>query len=208
MREITASGQTVEEAKKNALEQLGLTEDQVTIDVIDEGKKGILGVFGSKKAYVKVTEKKNPIEDGKAFLLNISQEMNLSIEVKVIEQEDEVVFDLVGEKLGLLIGKRGQTINALQYLTHLVVNKDKENYVRVVVDAEDYRARRRETLESLAQKLANKALKLNKEVRLEPMPSFERRIIHAALHDHESVATYSDGKDPNRYIIIKPEKNV
>ncbi len=206
MREITASGQTIEEAKENALNQLGLSEDQVKIEVIDEGKRGILGVFGSKRAYVKVTEVKDTVEDGKQLLVDISREMNVPVDVQVTQNENEVIYDLVGEKLGLLIGKRGQTINALQYLTHLVVNKDREEYLTVVVDAENYRARRRETLEQLANRLANKAIKLNKEVRLEPMPSFERKIIHTILHDHSEVSTYSDGKDPNRYIVIKPEK--
>ena len=205
MREITASGRTIEEAKENALSQLALVESQVKVDVIDEGKKGLLGVFGSKRAYVKVTEMKSAVDEGKQFLVDISRDMNVSVDVQVKEDQHGVVYDLVGEKLGLLIGKRGQTINALQYLTHLVVNKNKDEYVTVVVDAENYRARRKETLEDLANKLANKAMKLNKEVRLEPMPSFERKIIHTALQDHSKVSTYSDGRDPNRYVVIKPE---
>ena len=164
MREITASGRTIEEAKENALSQLALDESQVKVDVIDEGKKGLLGVFGSKRAYVKVTEMKSAVDEGKQFLVDISRDMNVSVDVQVKEDQHGVVYDLVGEKLGLLIGKRGQTINALQYLTHLVVNKNKDEYVTVVVDAEKYRARRKETLEDLANKLANKAMKLNKEV--------------------------------------------
>lgn len=186
MREITASGRTIEEAKENALSQLALDESQVKVDVIDEGKKGLLGVFGSKRAYVKVTEMKSAVDEGKQFLVDISRDMNVSVDVQVKEDQHGVVYDLVGEKLGLLIGKRGQTINALQYLTHLVVNKNKDEYVTVVVDAENYRARRKETLEDLANKLANKAMKHNKEVRLEPMPSFERKISYSIARPQQS----------------------
>lgn len=173
---------------------------------VDEGKKGIFGVFGSKKAYVKVREKVDTVKRGEAFLADVTKEMGTTVTVKVIETEDEVTFDLIGEDLGLLIGKRGQTLNALQYLTHLIVNKDKQqSYKTVIVDAEDYRNRREETLTDLAQKLASKAVRKNEAVKLEPMPSFERKIIHTALQDHQDVATFSEGKDPNRYIVIKPE---
>lgn len=205
MREITASGQTVEEAIENALNQLGLTREQVNVEVIDEGKKGILGVFGSKKAYVKVQEKVDLAKLGEKFLKSVSSEMGIETSINVTENENEIVFELVGEQMGQLIGKRGQTLNALQYLTHLVVNKNnQQNYKTVIVDAENYRAKREETLKDLAQKLANKAIRMKSEVKLEPMPSFERKIIHTTLQDHSEVSTYSEGRDPNRYIVIKP----
>ncbi|WP_188207417.1 RNA-binding cell elongation regulator Jag/EloR [Alkalibacillus aidingensis] len=207
MREITASGQTVEEAKINALRQLDLTEDQVKVEVIDEGKKGILGVFGSKRAYVKVQEKKDIVKEGMFYLKQLAEQIGAGdIDVQVTQNDQEIVYDLIGEKIGLLIGKRGQTINALQYLTNLVVNKDTDSYYSVIVDAEGYRERRQETLVNLANNLAKKAIRLNEEVHIEPMPSFERKIIHTALHDHNDVSTYSDGKDPNRRVVIKPEK--
>ncbi|GAA0467712.1 RNA-binding cell elongation regulator Jag/EloR [Alkalibacillus silvisoli] len=205
MREITASGQTVEEAKENALNQLGLEEDQVNVEVIDEGKKGLLGVFGAKRAYVKVQEKPDLISEGQSYLQNVANQMGAEgTEVHVIENEEEVTYELIGPKIGLLIGKRGQTINALQYLTSLVVNQNKDLYFTVVVDAEGYRERRKETLENLANNLAKKAQRINEEVQIEPMPSFERKIIHTALHDHSEVSTYSDGKDPNRRVVIRP----
>lgn len=173
--------------------------------MIDEGKKGLLGVFGSKRAYVKVTEMKSAVDEGKQFLVDISRDMNVSVDVQVKEDQHGVVYDLVGEKLGLLIGKRGQTINALQYLTHLVVNKNKDEYVTVVVDAENYRAQEEKRhLKDLANKLANKAMKLNKEVRWNPMLLLNEKS-HTALQDHSKVSTYSDGRDPNRYVVIKPE---
>ncbi|TFB21104.1 protein jag [Filobacillus milosensis] len=205
MREITASGQTVEEAKENALRQLGLTEEQVNVDVIDEGKKGLLGVFGSKRAYVKVQEKIDLLKQGQQFLQGVAHEMGVEVEVKSTERNGELVYELIGEKIGLLIGKRGQTLNALQYLTHLAVNKaNTGEYMTVVVDAENYRERRKETLYQLAEKLASKAIRTKRDVKIEPMPSFERKIIHTALHDHSDVSTLSEGKDPNRYIVIKP----
>ncbi|PKR77435.1 protein jag [Halalkalibacillus sediminis] len=204
MREITASGLTVEEAKQNALEQLELTEDQVTFEIIDEGKKGILGVFGAKRAYIKVTEIVDRLKEGEFFLEQVTREMNAEVEIRAAKSEGEIIYELVGDKIALLIGKRGQTLNALQYLTHLVVNNNQSEYYTVVVDAENYRARRKETLEQLANKLAQKALTLGKEVKIEPMPSFERKIIHNALHDHENVSTASEGKDPNRHVVIKP----
>ncbi|RPF51132.1 RNA-binding cell elongation regulator Jag/EloR [Aquisalibacillus elongatus] len=205
MREITASGQTVEEAKENALSQLGLSEDQVNVEIIDEGKKGLLGVFGSKRAYVKVQEKIDLVQVGKSYLEHVAHEMGIEVEVRPDNREDEISFELVGDKIGLLIGKRGQTLNALQYLTHLAVNKADENqYVTVVVDAENYRERRKETLYQLAEKLASKAVRTDQDVKIEPMPSFERKIIHTALQDHTDVSTHSEGKDPNRYVVIKP----
>ncbi|MET3683828.1 spoIIIJ-associated protein [Alkalibacillus flavidus] len=205
MREITASGQTVEEAKQHALDQLGLTEDQVTVDVIEEGKKGILGVFGAKSAYVKVQEKQDLISDGQTYLKQMIDQMGVAnTDVLVHQDDDNITYELVGDDMGQLIGKRGQTLNALQYLTSLVVNQHHGVHYTVVVDAEGYRARRHETLEQLAQNLAKKALRTKEDVFIEPMPSYERKVIHTALHDHSGVSTYSDGQDPNRRVVIRP----
>ncbi|MDC3414913.1 protein jag [Aquibacillus sp. 3ASR75-11] len=204
MRQITASGQTIEEAVQSALRQLNTTKDQVTVDVIDEGKKGLFGVFGSKQAIVKVTKNMNPIQQAEAYLKNVTTKMGVEVEIKTTVHNQEIVFELVGEKIAILIGKRGQTLNALQYLLHLVVNKKKDHFYTVVLDAEGYRKRRKETLYSLAERLAEKAIRTRREVSLEPMPSFERKIIHTALQDNNRVETYSDGIDPNRHVVIKP----
>ncbi|MFC4558484.1 RNA-binding cell elongation regulator Jag/EloR [Virgibacillus kekensis] len=204
MREITASGQTVEIAVQSALEQLNTTRDQVEVDVIDEGKKGILGVFGSKPAIVKVSIAKNPVEDAEKFLKDITEKMNVPAKVSSNWEGNHVTFELSGEKIALLIGKRGQTLNAIQYLVHLVLNKDSEKFYSVTVDAEGYRGRRKETLESLAMKMADKAVRLNKKVALDPMPAFERKIIHNALQGNKNVTTYSDGVEPHRHIVINP----
>ncbi|WP_164670561.1 RNA-binding cell elongation regulator Jag/EloR [Virgibacillus doumboii] len=204
MREITASGETVEEAVQSALEQLNTTRDHVEVEVIDEGKKGLLGVFGSKRAIVKVKISRNQIEQAEKFLQDVTNNMNVLTEIATSVEENHVTFELSGEKIALLIGKRGQTLNAIQYLVHLVVNKDNKEYYTVTVDAEGYRGRRKETLESLAGKMADKATRLNKKVALEPMPAFERKIIHSALQNNDNVTTYSDGVEPHRHIVIKP----
>ncbi|MGM8212865.1 RNA-binding cell elongation regulator Jag/EloR [Virgibacillus sp. W0430] len=203
MREITASGQTLEEAVQSALEQLNTTRDQVEIEVIDEGKKGFLGLFGSR-AVVKVKLAKNNIAETEAFIANVTNNMGAKVEIKTTVANTHVTFELSGEKIALLIGKRGQTLNALQYLVHLVLNKNTKQFYTVTLDAEGYRQRRKETLETLALKMADKAARLNKKVALEPMPAFERKIIHNALQGNATVSTYSDGREPHRHIVIKP----
>lgn len=204
MREITASGQTVDEAIQSALGQLNTTKDRVDVKVIDEGSKGFLGLFGSKLAIVSVTLKKNQIEETEQFIKEITRNMGVEIELFTKVEEQEVTFEMQGEKIALLIGKRGQTLNALQYLVQLAINKDSDVFYRVMLDAEGYRTRRKETLEILAGKMASKALRLNKKVSLEPMPAFERKIIHTVLQTRDDVSTYSDGVEPHRYVVIKP----
>lgn len=204
MREVTASGSTVEEAVQSALQQLNTTEDRVEVEVIDEGKKGILGIIGAKRAIVTVRLKKNPIEETEKYLKSVTTLMNVDVDIQTTVEDNHVTFEMDGENIAIIIGKRGQTLNALQYLAHLVINKQKETYYTVTVDAEGYRERRKETLESLALKMADKAKRLNRKVALEPMPAYERKIIHSKLQDVEGVTTYSDGQEPHRHIIIKP----
>lgn len=205
MREITASGQTVEDAVKSALEQLQTTEDQVEIDIIDEGKRGLFGIFGSKLAVVHVTLTKNQIEDAESFILETAENMGVTIELTTIVNDNHVTFDMQGEKIALLIGKRGQTLNALQYLVQLVINKDGKQFYRVMLDAEGYRGRRKETLETLATRMAEKAKRLKQKVALEPMPAYERKIIHTALQTRNDVTTESGGVEPHRHIVIQPK---
>ncbi len=204
MKQVTATGQTVEAAIKSALFKLDATEDQVNVDIIDEGKKGILGI-GSKPAIVKVSLKKDKVKEGEEFLYQVAEKMGLDISIKTMVHEKEVIYELSGEKIALVIGKRGQTLNALQYLVHLVVNKKTDQHKTVILDAENYRERRETTLKQLAERLAAKAVKERREIALEPMPSYERKIIHTALQNNRKVSTYSDGVEPNRKIMIKPE---
>ena len=152
MREVTASGQNVEEAVQSALEQLNMSEEQVEIEVIDEGKKGFLGLFGSALAVVKVREKRNNIAETEEFLKNVSKNMGVDVEIETSIEDNHVTFQLSGEKIAILIGKRGKTLNSLQYLTQLVLNKHGRNFHSVTVDAEGYRERRKETLIELAHK--------------------------------------------------------
>lgn len=207
MKQVTATGQTVEEAVAQALAQLNSTKEQTDIAVIDEGKKGIFGIFGSRPAIVKVTVKmKDPIVEAKNFLSQVSEKMGAPIEIEVNKEGKHVHFLLTGEKIALLIGKRGQTLNSLQYLTQLVINRYSEQYLTVILDAEDYRNRRNETLIQLAHRLAQKAIKTGRDVSLEPMPSYERKVIHTALADNKRVKTYSDGYEPHRFIVISPNR--
>ncbi|WP_182201674.1 RNA-binding cell elongation regulator Jag/EloR [Paraliobacillus salinarum] len=207
MRQVTASGQTVEDAVQSALKQLNTTEDQVNVEVIDEGKKGILGLFGSKRAIVKVSVAENPIQLAEDYLLNILTnftEEKVSVERTV--QGTSVYFELTGKHMAMVIGKRGQTLNAIQYLVQIMLNRKSNERHQVIVDAEGYRERRKQTLVQLAHRLADKATSINKHVSLEPMPSFERKIIHSALQDNQKIETYSDGTDPHRHVVIRPSK--
>ena len=205
MKQTTATGQTVKEAVESALAQLQITEDRADISIVDEGKKGIFGIFGSRPAVVKVSVIKDPIEEAKKFFLDVSEKMGAPVTINVEKNGKQVKFILSGEKIALLIGKRGQTLNSLQFLTQLVINRFSGQYLNVMVDAEHYRERRNDTLIQLAQRLAQKAVQTKKEVSLEPMPSYERKIIHTALVENKKIKTYSSGEDPHRHIVIAPK---
>ena len=204
MKEVTATGQTIEEAVESALAQLQTTKDRTELQVIDEGKKGFLGLFGSRPAIVKVTKKYDPIEEAVNFLQDVTRKMGIEAQMDVKQDGKVVDIYFTGEKMALLIGKRGQTLNSLQYLTQLVVNRQGNQYLTVILNAEDYRERRKETLNELAEKMASKALRTKRAVKLEPMPSFERKVIHAALMRTKVVKTHSEGVEPNRYLVISP----
>jgi spoIIIJ-associated protein len=205
VKEVTATAATVDEAVQSALRQLGVSKNRAEIIVLDEGKKGLFGIFGSKPAVVKAILKVDPIEEAELFLKKVIQQMGVNTAtIEKQQQGKQVTFMITGEQVGLLIGKHGQTLNSLQLLTQLVANRHAEEYVSIVVDAENYRERREKTLMQLAQKLAEKAVKTGKEVRLEPLPAHERKIIHSALADHKKVVTYSVGVEPHRYVVVSP----
>ncbi|HAA5406997.1 TPA_asm: protein jag [Listeria monocytogenes] len=203
MRDITAQGSNVEEAIQNALATLETTRDKVEVEVLDEGKKGIFGI-GSRLAMVKVIEKEDGIQVAIDYLLDVATKMGAVITIDVEEVGKDVKLQIKGDSLGMLIGKHGQTLNTLQYLTQLIANKTTSQYKNIIVNVGDYRERRHETLVILANKMADKALKTKRAVHLEPMPSFERKIIHAILSENEQIETHSEGRDPYRYIVIKP----
>ncbi|MCA1054885.1 protein jag [Rossellomorea aquimaris] len=205
MREVKATGQTVEEAIESALSQLNITKEEAEIQVLDQGKKSLFGLFGGRPAVVQVTKAINPVEEAKNFLISVAREMGVEASVEVKQNGRDVEFSLSGEKMALLIGKRGQTLNALQHLTQLAANKVSDQFLTILLDAENYRERRRQTLTNLAERLADKALRTNRPVSLEPMPSYERKVIHSALVHAKKVDTYSEGREPNRYIVIAPK---
>jgi spoIIIJ-associated protein len=205
VKQTTATGQTVKEAVESALAQLQITEDRADITIVDKGKRGIFGIFGARPAVVKISVIRDPIDEAKKYLLDISEKMGAPVTIDVEKKGKQVKFVLSGEKIALLIGKRGQTLNSLQYLTQLVINRSSEQYLNVTVDAEHYRERRSETLIQLAQRLAEKAVQTKKEISLEPMPSYERKIIHTALMENKKIKTYSSGEDPHRHIVIVPK---
>lgn len=204
MKQVTATGHTVEEAVESALAQLETTKDRTDVAIIDEGKRGLFGIFGARPAVVKVSVIIDPLEEAKNFLRHISEKMGAPAEVDIRLDGKHVYFVLTGEKIALLIGKRGQTLNSLQYLTQLVINRFSHQYLTVILDAEDYRKRRSETLTQLAHRLALKAVKTGKDISLEPMPSYERKVIHTALSENKRVKTFSDGVEPHRFIVITP----
>ncbi|MFY4776215.1 RNA-binding cell elongation regulator Jag/EloR [Metabacillus sp. RGM 3146] len=206
MKEITATGLTVDEAVHSALKDLKAKEKEVEIHVIDQGKKGFLGIFGQKPAIVQVKLKKDPIQDTLLFLEDVIRKMGVQANISFKHEGREATFNIEGDDIAVLIGKRGQTLNSLQYLAQLAANRSSDHYLHVIVDAENYRTRREETLIQLANRLADQAVKTANDVKLEPMPSYERKVIHTALVHNQKITTYSVGEEPKRHLVISPRK--
>lgn len=207
MNFIEMNGKTIEEAIQKALQALKATEDEVDIEIIDEGSKGLFKIFRGKEAKVKVTVKKNYKDEAKDFLRKILNTMGILAEIKVNEENDVLKINLIGPNMGLIIGHRGETLDSLQYLVNLAVNKNNEGkYKKVTLDTENYRSKREETLKKLAGKMAYKVRKTNKPIKLEPMNPYERRIIHSALQNDFSIVTYSEGDEPYRRVVIDLKK--
>ena len=212
MEYIEVTAKTVSEAITEACQKLGLTSDLLDYEVIDEGTSGFLGI-GSKPAVIKAAAKavKKEVsleESAKVFLRDVfeAMKMEVAIDVKYDDVEKSMDIDLSGEDMGILIGKRGATLDSLQYLVSLVVNKNSEDYIRVKVDTENYRERRKETLENLAKNIAYKVKRTKRPVSLEPMNPYERRIIHSALQDDKYVTTHSEGEEPFRKVVVSLKK--
>ena len=204
---IEVKAKTVDEAITEALVQLGTTSDQIEYEVIEKGSSGFLG-FNSKPAVIRA-RRKFTIEDHiRDFLSKVFQAMDLQVEIIITKSDDENVLDveLKGDEMGVLIGKRGQTLDSLQYLTNLAINKNSDNYVKVKLDTENYRKRRKDTLENLAKNIAYKVKRTKKPVSLEPMNPFERRVIHSALQNDRYVTTHSEGEDPYRHVVVTLKK--
>lgn len=250
MNMVEKTGKTVEDAVKAALAELGVSRDQAEVEVLEESKPSLLGLFGGRDAKVRVTVKEAepeapaapepaeeaapeaaeapvekteaaPQEDAKApadreeerqaaaaaakaFLEEIfrAMGMDLLIEKFISRKDEEIILKIHGDGIGVLIGKHGQTLDALQYLTNLAGNRGRKNWSRIILDAENYRERRRETLERLARNLADRVKRTRKKAMLEPMNPYERKIVHMSLQNDPAVTTYSEGEEPYRKVVI------
>lgn len=274
MRVVETVGRTIDEAVRDALKQLGVGRDDVEIEIVEEGSKGLFGLLGGRRARVRVQLKpgvepgfmvddiefeqegalepqlapdltdfgtvldragqsgeSDPIEDvrhervptrklsaadervieqkleeARQFVAGIVERLGVEAAFETRRDEDGIVHvHIVGDELGLIIGRRGQTLDALQFLVNQAANKDGGPRARIVLDAGGYRARRAEALEALAGRMADKAVRQGRKVALDPMNAFERRIVHMSLADDDAVETYSEGEDPHRRIIIAPK---
>lgn len=207
MEYIEFSAKTVDEAIVDACAQLIITRDKLEYEVIEEGNNGFLGI-GAKPAVIKARAKSNIDDIAKDFLKEVfvAMDMAVVVDVKYDEFDKTMNIDLSGEDMGVLIGKRGQTLDSIQYLTNLVVNKNTEEKIHVKVDTEDYRHRRRVTLENLAKNMASKVKRTKRSVTLEPMNPYERRVIHSSLQNDRFVTTHSEGEEPFRKVVITLKK--
>lgn len=207
MKSLEKSAKTVDEAVQAALTELGISKEKAEVLVLEEPSNGFFGLIGTRQAKVRVTVRSvDAIAVAKQFLQDIFEQMNLSVTMKVEQQSDGMMIQLTGADLGVLIGRHGQTLNSLQYLVNLAANRDTEERRRFILDVEDYRSRRTETLTALAKRLADKVKRRGERVSLEPMSPQERKIIHMALQDEPRIMTYSEGEEPHRKVVISLKK--
>ncbi len=207
MEFIEISAKTVDEALTEAVIKLGTTHDKIEYEVLEEGSSGFLGI-GKRDAVIKARKKNDSEDNIREFLTKVFDAMGLQVEILIEKEADgkTINVELKGPDMGVLIGKRGQTLDSLQYLTNLAVNKTSEEYLKVKIDTEDYRKRRKETLENLAKNIAYKVKRTKHSVSLEPMNPFERRVIHSALQNDKFVTTHSEGEEPYRYVVVTLKK--
>lgn len=204
---IEVSGKTLDDAITEACKKLLIPSDKLEYIVVEEASSGFLG-FNSKRAVIKAKAKDSVEDVAKEFLNEVftAMKMIVHIDTKFDEAQEILDINLNGDEMGLLIGKRGQTLDSLQYLTSLVVNKEKNGYIRVKVDTEDYRERRKATLENLAKNISYKVKRSKRSIAIEPMNPYERRIIHSALQDDKYVTTHSEGEEPFRRVVVTIKK--
>ena len=207
MEFIEVSAKTVDDAITEASIKLGTTSDKIEVEVIEKGSTGFLGIK-SKPAIIKARKKNDTVDNIREFLENVFSAMNMEVTIDIKKAEDDKVYEveLSGKEMGLLIGKRGQTLDSLQYLTNLAVNKHSDGYIKVKLDTEDYRQRRKDTLENLEKNIAYKVKRTKRPVSLEPMNPFERRVIHSALQGDRYVETHSEGEEPFRHVVVTLKK--
>ncbi|HHU60752.1 MAG TPA: protein jag [Natronincola sp.] len=209
MKSIEVVARSVDEAIAEALQELNADRDDVQIEILDEGNKGFLGILGSKQAKVRVEliekPEANKLEAALEFTRELLSKMGISAEVQGEEDSESIKLQIDGDDLGILIGRRGQTLDSLQYIVSLAVNRQTEGeWNRIQIDVGDYRVRREESLRSLASRAASKVEKNGRRLALDAMNAAERRIIHQALQDFPGVETRSEGQDPYRRVVILP----
>lgn len=207
MNTIEVTAKTVEDAITEALIQLETTSDKIEYEVLEKGSAGFLG-FASKPAKIRVRKAFTVADVAKDFLKQVFDTMDMHVEISANYDEAASFLELEmqGSEMGVLIGKRGQTLDSLQYLVSLVVNRAANSYIRVKLDTEDYRKRRRDTLENLAKNIAYRVKRTRKVVSLEPMSPYERRVIHSALQNDRYVSTHSEGEEPFRHVVVTLKK--
>ncbi|MCR8658473.1 RNA-binding cell elongation regulator Jag/EloR [Paenibacillus endoradicis] len=203
MTKVLASGKTIDDAVKNGLAQLQVTEDRVKVVIVEQPVKGFLGLIGSKEAKVELELIPDSKEEAEIFIRDVAKAMGLDVQLTWQESKDGIQLSIACDgDIGMIIGKRGQTLDALQYLVTIVANRYSDNHIRIVLDAQNFREGRRKRLESLSDRLAGTVIRTRKEIVLEPMVPHERKIIHSHLQSHAKVRTFSKGDEPNRRIVI------
>lgn len=204
---VEKRGKSVDEAIKCALDELGCEIDDVSVEILEEASKGLLGLIGNKPAIVRVSLRQKPEEETRKVVESILQKMKINYQIDKVEWQDGTVrINVTGKDMGLLIGRKGETLNALQFITGLIMNRRSEERIRVVIDVEDYRRKKEENLESLALRLSEKVKQTRKNVVMRPMSSQERRIVHTILQEDAQIVTYSMGDEPNRKVVISLKK--
>ncbi|AFH66379.1 RNA-binding cell elongation regulator Jag/EloR [Paenibacillus caseinilyticus] len=203
MKKIVVTGKTAQDAIASGLRQLGVPEARVKSTILEHPARGLFGLIGVKDAKVELELLPDPLEEAEAFLQEVMEAMQLrDIRIEKKQSREGTELHLFGGELGMLIGRRGQTLDALQYLVNIVANRYADHHLRIVLDAEQFRERRKETLRGLADRLAERVIRTKKEVVLEPMSPQERKVIHSQLQQHAKVRTFSRGDEPNRRVVI------
>lgn len=204
---IEKKGKNVEEAIKAALEELGCEIEDVSIEVVEEPGKRLLGIMGSKPAVVKVSVLEKPEIEARQVVEELLQSMKIDYQIEKVEFENNITrINIIGKDMGLLIGRKGETLNALQFIAGLMINRRREQKIRIILDVEDYRRKREQSLEALALRLSEKVKQTQKNVIMRPMSSQERRIVHTVLQEDPQLVTYSMGDEPNRKVVIALKK--
>ena len=207
-KSIEVSGKTEDEAIELALRQLGLTRDDVSVEIIERAKTGFLGLKSSPAIVKVIYESKGELTANlETFLKGLFDRMGVAANIDITEEDNVMSVTLTGNEMGALIGRRGETLDAIQHLSNYVINRASPGRVRINIDAENYRQRRNETLENLASRTAAKVIKYRRNITLDPMNAYERHVMHSALQNYENISTYSVGSEPNRRIVVAYSRN-